>query len=149
MSTNSTLPRTTLPRSTDKPTADEAPTRRRAPWRQRLVDVERGFTSGLRGDGAFFVHFFSMSIVLAAAGVLGISLLEWTAVILSLTLVLSAEMFRQVLKSLLEKVRHYFDDSATTALHMASAAVSVTITGAVLVIGLILTRAILAMFSTT
>lgn len=121
----------------------------RAPWRQRLIDVERGLTSGLRGDGAFFVHFFSMSIVVASGFVLGISLLEWTAVILSLTLILSAEMFRQVLMALLEKVGHYFDDSARTALRIASAAVFVTIIGATLTIGLIFTRAVLAIFSGT
>jgi len=121
--------------------------RRRPAWRQRLIEVERGFATGLRGDGAFFVHFFSASIVISAAFLLGISLVEWMILVLSLTFVLSAEMFRQVLKALLERVGHYFDDSARTALRIASAAVVVAITGASAAIGLIFVRALADVFS--
>jgi len=133
----------------DRPASKPHHSHRRPAWRQSLVDVERGFATGLRGDGAIFVHFFSTSIVIAAGLVLGVSLLEWTAIILALTLVLSAEMFRQVLKALLLKASHEFDDSARTALRMALAAVCVAMLGSTLAVGLIFTKAILAIFSGT
>ena len=132
----------------DRPASKPIRSHRRPAWRQSLVDVERGFATGLRGDGAIFVHFFSTSIVIAAGLVLGVSLLEWTAIILALTLVLSAEMFRQVLKALLQNASREFNDSARTALRMASAAVCVTMLGSTLAVGLIFTKAILAIFST-
>jgi undecaprenol kinase len=119
----------------------------RPAWRQRLVDAERGVMTGIRNDSAFFVYFFLSSATIAACVVLGISLIQWTVVILALTLVLSAEMFNQVLKALLVGVEHPLDDSARAALRMAVAAVFVAITGSVIVIGLILGEAAVEMFA--
>ena len=72
--------------------------------------------------------------------------MQWTIVILALTLVLSAEMFNQVLKALLTDFGRPRDDSARAALRMAVAAVFVAITGSVIVIGLILGQAAVEMF---
>jgi diacylglycerol kinase len=121
--------------------------RQRSAWRQRLVDAERGVMQGIRGDSAFFVYFFLSSVTIAACVVLGISLIQWTIVILALTLVLSAEMFNQVLKTLLTGFGHAPDDAARNALRMAVAAVFVAITGSVIVIGLILGQAAAEMFA--
>ena len=118
----------------------------RPAWRQRLVDAERGVMQGIRGDSAFFVYFFLSSATIAACVVLGISLIQWTIVILALTLVLSAEMFNQVLKALLTEFGQPRDDAARAALRMAVAAVFVAITGSVIVIGLILGQASVEMF---
>lgn len=122
-------------------------TRRRPAWRQRLVEVERGFAISLRGDGVFYIHFFSATVVIAAGLILGVSLLEWAVIVLSITMVLSAEMFRQVLKALFARVGHYFDDAGRTALRVAAAAVVVTIAGATLAVGLTFARSIFALFS--
>lgn len=118
----------------------------RPAWRQRLVDAERGVMQGIRGDSAFFVYFFLSSATVAACVVLGISLIQWTIVILALTLVLSAEMFNQVLKALLLGFGRPVDDAARAALRIAVAAVFVAITGSVIVIGLILGQAAVDMF---
>ncbi|HET6326174.1 MAG TPA: diacylglycerol kinase [Planctomycetaceae bacterium] len=118
----------------------------RPAWRQRLVDAERGVMQGIRSDSAFFVYFFLSSATIAACVVLGISLIQWTIVILALTLVLSAEMFNQVLKALLTEFGQPRDDAARAALRMAVAAVFVAITGSVIVIGLILGQAAVEMF---
>jgi len=120
---------------------------RRAAWRQRLVEAERGITQGVRNDSAFFVHFFLGSVVVAAGFVLGISLIEWTAVVISLTLVLSAEMFQQVLKSILSSVGHHFDEPVRKSLRIGTAAVFVAMTGALIVIGLVFGHHLLMMFS--
>jgi diacylglycerol kinase len=118
----------------------------RPAWRRWLIDVERGLTHGVRGDSIFFVYFFLTSATIAASLVLKISLLQWTVVILALTVVLSAEMFHQSVKSLFLSLGRPVDESAKAALRIGSAAVFVTIVGSILTIGLILGKAALEMF---
>jgi diacylglycerol kinase len=118
-----------------------APRAARSAWRQRLVDVERGMMQGVRGDSVFFVYFFLSSVTIAASVVLQITLQQWTILILSLTLVLSAEMFHQVVRSLFAGISDPLDESARAALRIAKAAVFVSITGSVIVIFLILGQA--------
>jgi diacylglycerol kinase len=118
----------------------------RPAWRRWLIDVERGLTHGVRGDSIFFVYFFLTSATIAASVVLGISLLQWTVVILALTVVLSAEMFNQSVRSLFAALGRPADDSVKAALRIGSAAVFVTILGSVVTIGLILGKAALQMF---
>jgi diacylglycerol kinase len=129
-------------------TCDSAPFPRpqRAPWRQRLVDVERGLAQGVRGDSTFFVYFFLSSLTLVASVVLGLSLMKWTNVLLSLTLVLSAEMFNQSLKTLCKALGRPADAAVRSALRMGTAAVFVVIGGSLIVIGLTLGQACVQMF---
>lgn len=129
-------------------TPDSAPFARpaRPAWRRWLIDVERGLMHGVRGDSVFFVYFFLTSATIAASVVLGISLLQWTVVILALTVVLSAEMFNQSVRSLFAALGHPVDDSIRTALRIGRAAVFVTIAGSTVTIGLILGKAALEMF---
>jgi diacylglycerol kinase len=132
-----------------EPTAPETvtlPRPTRPGWRRWLIDVERGLMHGVRGDSIFFVYFFLTSATLAASVVLGISLQQWGIVILALTVVLSAEMFNQSVKSLSKALDRPGDESLRTALRIGSAAVFVTIVGSVLSIGLILGKAALEMF---
>lgn len=121
--------------------------RRRSAWRQRLVEAERGITQGVRGDSTFFVHFFVGSIVVAAGMVFGLSLVEWTVVILSLTIVLSAEMFNQVVKNIVQSQDGQVKEAAGNALRIGTAAVFVGITGALLTIGLIFGHRLVQMFA--
>jgi diacylglycerol kinase len=121
----------------------------RPAWRRWLIDVERGLTHGVRGDSIFFVYFFLSSATIAASVVLGLSLLQWTVVILALTVVLSAEMFNQSVKSLFAALGRPDDESTKAALRIGSAAVFVTIAGSILTIGLILGKAALEMFRGT
>jgi len=128
------------------PESTTGPRPARPAWRCWLIDVERGLMHGVRGDSIFFVYFFLTSATIAASVVLGISLLQWTVVILALTVVLSAEMFNQSVKSLFAALGRPADDATRTALRIGSAAVFVTIAGSVLTIGLILGKAGLEMF---
>src|SRR5580704_14105063 len=101
----------------------------RPAWRRWLIDVERGLMHGVRGDSIFFVYFFLTSATIAASVVLGIALLQWTVVILALTVVLSAEMFNQSVKSLFAAIGRPADDKVKAALRIGSAAVFVAIVG--------------------
>ncbi len=120
-----------------RPRIDEIASKKRSAWRQRLVDTERGFTAGFRSDSTFFVHFFIGTVVLVTASILGLPVVQWGILILALTVVLSAEMFHQVLKTILHRFGHHFQAEVDRAMRIACAAVFVTILGAVLTIGLI------------
>ncbi|HEX4070522.1 MAG TPA: diacylglycerol kinase [Planctomycetaceae bacterium] len=138
----------TVVRPPETSTSDSTTTLRstRPTWRRWLIDVERGLMHGVRGDSIFFVYFFLTSATIAASVVLGIALLQWTVVILALTVVLSVEMFNQSVKSLFAALGRPADDKVKAALRIGSAAVFVAIVGSVLTIGLILGKAALQMF---
>ncbi len=112
---------------------------RRAAWRQKLVEAERGIARGVRSDSTFFFHAFVASMIVAAGFVLGLARWEWSAVILAMTMVMSAEMFQQVLKAIWRNVGHHFDEPAQQSLRIGTAAVFICMIGAILVIGMIFT----------
>lgn len=111
--------------------------RRRPAWRQRLVQAERGLVRGIRGDSAFFVHFFGISVVIAAALVLGIGGMQWVAIAGCLTLVLTAEMFNQALKALAHSSGQDSTPGGQRALAIGTAAVLVACIGSSVVLTLV------------
>jgi hypothetical protein len=84
------------PMPSPRPPRERSKTRPR--WRQRLIESEQGLRDGLRGDSWLYVHFFVASVVAAGALVLGFSVTEWALLLLAFTIVLSAEMFHQMLQ---------------------------------------------------
>jgi diacylglycerol kinase len=110
---------------------------KRPAWRQRLIQAERGLSSGVRGDSTFFVHFFVCTIVLAAGAVIGLRLLDWALVSLALGVVLSAEMFNQVVKVILRSNRTDLSEDARKVLGISTAAVLFAIVGALVSVVLI------------
>lgn len=122
----------TVPESTE----DERQ-RRRPAWRQRLVQAERGLVGGVRADSVFFVHFFGISLVIAAALVLSIGWMQWVAVAACLTLVLTAEMFNQALKSLAFPEDRPPTPAEQRAVAMGTAAVMVACAGSTIVLTLV------------
>lgn len=121
--------------------------RQRAPWREKLVRVERGLVGGIRCDSAFFVHFFGISIVIAAGLVLGIGWMQWTAIVGCLTLVLTAQMFNQALKSLALTADESPAPHVERALAIATAAVLVSCTGSTIMLTVIFWQRIRELFA--
>lgn len=111
--------------------------RPRAAWRQRLVQAERGLVGGVRSDSVFFVHFFGISLVVAAALVLEVGPIQWIAIAACLTIVLTAEMFNQALKSLAKPDDRPCGPAARRAVAMGTAAVMVACTGSSLVLTMV------------
>ncbi len=111
--------------------------RRRPAWRQRLVQAERGLVRGVRSDSAFFVHFFGIIIVVAAALVFGIGWMQWIAIAGCLTLVLTAEMFNQALKALAHSNGPDSSPGVQRALAIGTAAVLVACIGSIVVLTLV------------
>lgn len=113
-------------------------TLRRAPWRQRLVQAERGLSCGLRGDGTLFVYLFVDCLVIAVGAILRLSGWEWIIVGLVITLVLTAELICQALHALIAELQRTIPESRwTSALQLATAAVTVALMGGSCVVGAI------------
>ena len=127
---------------------DEAhpPGRRRPAWRQRLVQAERGLVRGVRSDSAFFVHFFGIAIVIAAALVLGIGWMQWIAIAGCLTLVLTAEMFNQALKALAQALEGPAAPEVQRGLAIGTAAVMVACIGSTIVLALVFWQRLAVLF---
>ncbi len=121
--------------------------RHRPPWRQRLVETERGMALGLRSDATLFVHFFLLCVILATGVVLSLSLVEWSILVLAFTGVIAAEMFHQLLKTLWKHEGHLLSRETREALRIGTAAVAVTMMGALTVTGLLFARHIQLMFA--
>lgn len=128
-------------------TSEVVEEKRRSVWRQKLVEAERGFTLGFRGDSSFFVLFFTGSLFVTSGLVLGISLLEWSILVMSLTVVLTAEMFHSVLKAILHSIEHHFPQPARQALNIGAAAVLLSRIGSTVAIGLIFGQRLWNIFS--
>ena len=111
--------------------------RRRPAWRQRLVQAERGLVRGIRSDSVFFVHFFGICMVLAAAVVFGVGWMQWIAIAGCLTLVLTAEMFNQALKALAHASEQESSPGGQRALAIGTAAVLVACIGSTVVLTLV------------
>lgn len=141
-----TLDRSAIVRIVHEPD-DEPPQRRRAAWRQTLVQAERGLVGGFRSGSALFVHFFGISIVIAAALVLGIAWTHWIGIAGCLTLVLTAEMFNQALKTLACASDLHETPQGQRALAIGTAAVVVSCAGSTVILTLIFWQRCQQMFS--
>lgn len=113
--------------------APTAEGKKRQPWRQHLVNVERGLTHGMRAGSSFFAQFFAGIIIVTAGFLLKISLMEWAIIGLAVSVVITAELFNQVIIAIMNSVGHLFDESAKKAMTMGTAAVFVSATGALFV----------------
>lgn len=120
------------------PTIPEERLPRRAPWRQRLVEAERGLSCGLRGDGTLFVYLFVDCLMIAMGAILRLPTAQWIIVGLIVTLVLSAELMCQALRILTKELQRTVPECRlTSALQLATAAVTVAIVGGSCVVGTI------------
>ena len=120
--------------------------RKRPAWRQRLVQAERGFVGGVRGDSVFFVHFFGVSLVVAAALVLGVGWMQWTALAGCLTLVLATEMINQALKTLVQDPERPATAAGKRVMAIGTGAVMVATLGSCIVLAIVFAQRIHDLF---
>jgi len=123
----------------DRPRAS---TLRRSQWRQRLIEAESGLRLGLRTDGTLFVHLFIVSGILAAGLVLQLGLVQWALLVLAVTMVLSAEMFHQMLRVLWKSAGRYLPPELRNVVRIGTAAVVLSSVGAVVVLTLVFAQRI-------
>ena len=117
--------------------------RRRAAWRQRLVDAERGLVLGFRRDGVLAGHLFVVTLAVAAGAVLGLPATAWAVLAVALGTAMGAELFAQVLAAVAAAVAKGAGPGAAgpagptdrtedlaAAVRLCGAAVAVTAAGA-------------------
>ena len=126
----------TVSDSSERPALSKAD-RRRSPWRRRLVEAERGLTEAFRSESTLFVHFFLATIVAAAAFVFGCSQVEWALLIVSFTLVFSAELFHLAMRAVFRNLGHHFHEPVQTARRIATAGVFCAMLGSALLVLLV------------
>jgi diacylglycerol kinase len=118
---------------------------RRSQWRQRLIEAESGLRLGLRTDGTMFVHLFIVSGILAAAFVLQLGVLQWGLLVLAITMVLSAELFHQMLRVMWKGAARHLPPELRNVVRIGTAAVVLSSVGAVVVLALVFAQRILQM----
>ena len=107
-----------------------------------MIDAERGIALGIRTDSTQFVHLFIGLTVVVAGMVLGLGLTQWAIVSLSITLVLSAEMFNQMLKLLWKDAARDLPFESRNAIRVGTGAVLLTTVGASLAVLLVFAQRI-------
>ncbi|WP_171189252.1 diacylglycerol kinase [Alienimonas chondri] len=122
--------------------------RRRATWRQRLVEAERGLVLGFRRDGVLAGHVFVLTLAIAAGVVFELNTSRWCVIFLALSGAMAAELFGQVIAALAAAVvRDEEADSELTAqvtgaVRLCSAAVAVAACGAAAALVAVFTPAV-------
>lgn len=115
-------------------------------WRQSLVDTETGLRTGLRTDATIAIYFFVFSAVIAAAAIVGLSLLEWALIVLTLGAVLASRMFHCLLAALQNLLPADQEQQVRSAMQFGVAAVTVTNLSAFCGTALIILPRLIAMF---
>lgn len=116
--------------------------RRRSAWRERLIDAESGLRLCLRSDGTLFAYLFVVSCIVAAGVVVRLDVRQWSMVILAVTFVLSAGIFNQMLRLLLQGVGHHLPAAARDAAKIGATAVLLASIGAATTIILVFAQRI-------
>jgi diacylglycerol kinase len=116
--------------------------RRRSAWRERLIDAECGLRLCLQSDGTLFTYLFIVTCLVAAGVVVRLDVRQWAVVILSVTVVLSAGIFNQMLRLLVRSVAHHLPPSSHDAAKVGSTAVLVASIGAVATVVLVFAQRI-------
>ncbi len=112
----------------------------RRSWKQKFGDAFRGLKYGVRGHSSFFVHFFFAALVVAAAIVLGCSLIEWCLLLLCIGMVLTAELFNSAMETLFRGLDEHTRNRCYRCLDIAAGAVLAASLTAAVVGGLIFLR---------
>ena len=119
--------------------------RRRAAWRQRLVDAERGLVLGFRRDGVLAGHVFVLTLSVVAGLTFDLSAVRWAVLGLALATAMGAELFGQVLAALAAAIvragggAEERPGELAAAVRLGSAAVAISAAGA--------TAALIAVFA--
>jgi diacylglycerol kinase len=112
---------------------DEEPSRPKRPWVEKFRDAFRGLREGVRGQSSFRVHFAAAVSVVAAGSVLRVNLVEWSILLLAITVVLTAEMFNSALEMLAKAITSRHDHHLGLGLDAGSGAVLTASIGAAVV----------------
>jgi diacylglycerol kinase len=115
------------------------------PWRRKFADAFRGIWLGMRDQSSFGAHIVAAFLVLMAARVFELGIWQWVALLMCITMVMTAEMFNSALERMARAVDPTYNPHVAAALDIASAAVLLAAMGAVTVGAVIFLPEILAL----
>ena len=102
-------------------------------WAEKFRCAFRGVRLGVRGQRSFLVHsVFAIAVIACAAG-FRVTLVEWSIVLLCITVMMTAEMFNSALETLAKAITDEEHDYLGIALDIGSAAVLIASVGAAIV----------------
>jgi len=104
------------------------PPRKPRRWKDKFQEAFRGVKLGVRGHSSFSVHIFFAALAITTGFVLEINHYEWCLVLLSIGLVITAELFNSAIETLFRALDRETKDRMVGCLDIAA--------GAVLTVGL-------------
>jgi diacylglycerol kinase (ATP) len=107
-------------------------------WSRKFVQAGRGVAAAFRRERNFAIHLPAALVVVVAAAVLRASLVEWCLLVLSIVVVLAAEMFNTAIEHLARAITAEENSEIREALHTAAGGVLAASIGAAIVGALIL-----------
>lgn len=99
-------------------------------WIRKFRCAFRGLGSGIHTQNSFLVHVPVAAAVLMFAAVLRVAAWEWCVLVLSITLVLAAELFNTAIEVLVRRLHPEQHADIRRALDVSAGAVLVTAIGA-------------------
>lgn len=116
------------------------PLRRRATWRQRLVEAEGGLRLALRSNSTLFVHLFAGSVMLVTGAVVGFSVPDWLFILAAFAAVIAAETFNLAIQTLAAELASNSPAAWRRTFRLSTAATLTVVAGAVLTSLVIIAR---------
>jgi undecaprenol kinase len=113
---------------------------RRCSWATAFRCAARGMIWGFRSQRNFAVHLTVAVVVVAAAMLLGATVIQWCLLVLSIATVLAAELFNTAIEHLARAITREQNDDVRNALDTAGGAVLLISIGAATVGGLVFAR---------
>jgi len=99
-------------------------------WAKKFGDAFRGLHQGVHRQSSFAVHFLCAAAVVATAAWLRVDWVAWSLLVVSITLVLTAEMFNSALEAMARAITSQWNPHLESALNIGSAAVLMAVLGA-------------------
>jgi diacylglycerol kinase len=97
--------------------------------RRKLAAGWRGLKAAVRGDSSFFAHFYRGTLIVIAAGLMGINQWSWCLLVLGASLVLIAELGHSAVDTLARAIGDPEEPRLNTAREIAAAGVLVAAFG--------------------
>lgn len=125
-------------------TTTDPPPRSRLSWPAKFGCAFRGLGVGLLGENSFVVHALAAAVVIVVAAWLKVSYAEWLALVIVITLVVTAELLNTAIEHLARAVTREENPHVRNALDVAAAGVLAASLGASLVGLMVLATNLLA-----
>ncbi len=106
-------------------------------WLKKFDNASRGIVAGIKGQSSFAVHLPVALLVIIAAAWFQVTTIEWLVLLLTIALVLTAELINSAVESLARAITQEHHPQIGRALDIAAGAVLVASLFAI-VIGLVI-----------